>query len=61
MKTFNITAETLQAKGACASGLRDFLIKYPREQFPNGIDYQELLDECARNDRDDYAEWLLSA
>ena len=59
MKTFNITIDMLNAKGACMSGMRDFLDKYPESEYPQGVDYQELLDACAAADRDDYGSWLL--
>ena len=59
-KTFNITVEMLRVKGACASGMRDFLREFPREQYPDGADYQEVLNRCAENERPNYAEWLLN-
>ena len=58
-KTFNITAEMLKVKGACASGMRDFLKEFPREQYPDGADYQEVLNRCAEHERADYADWLI--
>ena len=58
-ETFNITAEMLKVKGACASGMRDFLKEFPREQYPDGAEYQEVLNRCAEHERPDYAEWLL--
>ena len=58
-KTFNITIEMLKVKGACASGMRDFLKQFPREQYPVGAEYQELLNRCAEHERADYAEWLI--
>ena len=58
-ETFNITAEMLKVKGACASGMRDFLKEFPREQYPDGADYQEILNRCAEHERADYAEWLI--
>ena len=58
-KTFNITVEMLKVKGACASGMRDFLKEFPREQYPDGADYQEVLNRCAEHEREDYAEWLI--
>ena len=58
-KTFNITAEKLKVKGACAAGMRDFLKEFPREQYPDGAEYQEVLNRCAEHKRPDYAEWLL--
>ena len=59
-ETFNITVEMLKVKGACASGMRDFLKEFPREQYPDGADYQEVLNRCAEHKRPSYAEWLLN-
>ena len=59
-ETFNITVEMLKVKGACASGMRDFLKEFPREQYPDGADYQEVLNRCAEHERPNYAEWLLN-
>ena len=59
-ETFNITVEMLKVKGACASGMRDFLKEFPREQYPDGADYQEVLNRCAEHKRPNYAEWLLN-
>lgn len=59
-KTFNITVEMLKVKGACASGMRDFLKEFPREQYPDGADYQEVLNRCAEHKRPNYADWLLN-
>ena len=59
-ETFNITVEMLRVKGACMSGIRDFLKEFPREQYPDGADYQEVLNRCAENERPNYAEWLLN-
>jgi len=61
MTSFKITAEMLQAKGACDSSLCDYLKAYPREKYPDGVEYQELLDRCAEEGRRDCAEWVLSA
>ena len=58
-ETFNITVEMLRVKGACVSGIRDFLKEFPREQYPVGADYQEVLNRCAEHERADYAEWLI--
>lgn len=55
-KTFNITVEMLKIKGACAAGMRDFLKEFPREQWPDGADYQEILNSCAIHKRPNYAE-----
>ena len=56
--TYNITSDMLNLKGADLE-----LQRYFRENFPEaeGVDYQELLDFCAANDRDDIANWLLDA
>ena len=59
-ETFNITVEMLKVKEACASGMRDFLKEFPREQYPDGADYQEVLNRCAEHKRPNYAEWLLN-
>lgn len=59
-ETFNITVEMLKVKGACVSGMRDFLKEFPREQYPDGADYQEVLNRCAEHKRPNYAEWLLN-
>ena len=59
-ETFNITVEMLKVKGACAFGMRDFLKEFPREQYPDGADYQEVLNRCAEHERPSYAEWLLN-
>ena len=42
-----ITKELLKEKGACAAGYRDFLKEYPVDKYPDGVEYQELLDCCA--------------
>ena len=59
-KIFNIIVEMLKVKGACASGMRDFLREFPPEQYPNGADYQEVLNRCAEHERPNYAEWLIA-
>lgn len=33
-ETFNITAKMLKVKGACASGMRDFLKEFPANSGP---------------------------
>ena len=58
-ETFNITVEMLNVKGACASGMRAFLKEFPREQYPDGADYQEVLNRCAEHERANYAAWLI--
>ena len=55
-----ITKELLKEKGACSAGYRDFLKEYPVDKYPDGVEYQELLDCCAeKNFR--YGSWLLGA
>ena len=39
-----ITKELLKEKGACFDGYRDFLKEYPVDKYPDGVEYQELLD-----------------
>lgn len=56
----NITKEMLKEKGACADGYLDFIQAYPPEKYPNGIDYQTLLDRCA-DENPRYGHWLLRA
>lgn len=55
-----ITKELLKEKGACAAGYRDFLKKYPVDKYPDGVEYQELLDCCAEKNFS-YGSWLLGA
>ena len=54
-----ITREMLKAKGACAAGYREFCEAFPESEYPDGVDYQDVLDKCAENDRDSHASWLL--
>ena len=54
-----ITKELLKEKGACAGGYRDFLKEYPVDKYPDGVEYQELLDCCAEKNFS-YGSWLLS-
>lgn len=58
---FKITREMLKAKGACATGYREFCDAFTKAEYPYGVEYQEILDKCAENDRDSHARWLLSA
>ena len=51
-----ITIEMLKEKSACSTGRKDFLTHYP-----DGCEYQELLNACAENGKDDYAQWLMLA
>ena len=55
-----ITKELLKEKGACAAGYRDFLKEYPVDKYPDGVEYQELLDFCAEKNFS-YGSWLLDA
>ena len=55
-----ITKELLREKGACADGYRDFLKEYPVDKYPDGVEYQELLDCCAEKNFS-YGSWLLGA
>ena len=54
-----ITREMLKAKNACAEGYRAFCEAYPEKEYPEGAEYQEVLDNCAENDKDEYAVWLI--
>ena len=53
-----ITKKLLKEKGACADGYRDFLKEYPVDKYPDGVEYQELLDCCAEKNFS-YGSWLL--
>ena len=55
-----ITKELLKEKGACVDGYRDFLREYPVDKYPDGVEYQELLDCCAEKNFS-YGSWLLGA
>lgn len=55
-----ITKELLKEKGACADGYRAFLEEYPVDKYPDGVEYQELLDCCAEKNFS-YGSWLLGA
>lgn len=50
-----ITIELLKEKGVCEQGREEF-----KENYPDGCDYQELLNACAEKGRDDYADWLMT-
>ena len=54
-----ITKELLREKGACVAGYRDFLKEFPEEKYPDGVEYQDLLDCCAEKNFS-YGSWLLS-
>ena len=58
---FKITRDMLKAKGACAAGYREFCEAFPDEEYPDGVEYQDLLDKCAENARDSHASWLIGA
>ena len=55
-----ITKELLKEKGACAAGYCAFLREYPVDKYPDGVEYQELLDCCAEKNFG-YGSWLLGA
>lgn len=52
--TFKITLAYLKELGACRDGQREF-----QKAFPDGGEYQEVLDRCAEEDRVDLCRWLL--
>lgn len=52
--TFKITLAYLKELGACREGQREF-----QRAFPDGGEYQEVLDRCAEEDRVDLGRWLL--
>ena len=49
-----ITLDFLKAHDACAEGRREF-----ERVFPDGGEYQQVLDRCADEDRMDFAQWLM--
>ena len=53
--TFKITLAYLKELGACREGKREF-----QKAFPDGGEYQEVLDRCAEEGRFDFAGWLFS-
>ncbi len=53
--TFKITLAYLKELGACREGQREF-----QKAFPDGGEYQEVLDRCAEEGRFDFAVWLFS-
>ena len=53
--TFKITLAYLKELGACRNGQREF-----QKAFPDGGEYQEVLDRCAEEGRLDFAGWLFS-
>ena len=52
---FKITLQYLKDLGACREGQREF-----QRVFPDGAEYQEVLDRCADEGRADFGEWLLN-
>lgn len=52
--TFKITLDYLRELGACRDGQREF-----QKAFPDGGEYQEVLDRCAEEGRLDFGCWLL--
>lgn len=56
--TFTITKEMLNMKGACAAGMRDFI-----REFPEGVDYQDLLNAWPRRTKTitHHGSWMCSA
>ena len=50
-----ITLDFLKAHDACAEGRREF-----ERVFPDGGEYQQVLDRCADEDRMDFAQWLMN-
>ena len=56
---FKITRDMIKAKGVCAPGYREFCKAFPEEAYPDGVEYQKILDRCAENGRDSYASWLV--
>ena len=52
--TSKITLAYLKELGACREGQREF-----QRAFPDGGEYQEVLDRCAEEDRVDLGRWLL--
>ena len=51
---FMITLRYLREIGACAEGRSAF-----EKAFPDGGEYQTVLDKCAEEGRMDFASWLL--
>ena len=52
--TFFITPEYLKGLGPCADGYRSF-----KKYFPEGGEYQKVLDKCAELNEIGYAGWLM--
>ena len=53
--TFKITLAYLKELGACRDGQREF-----QQAFPDGGEYQEVLDRCAKEGRLDFGRWLFN-
>ena len=53
--TFFITLDYLKQLGACREGQREF-----QRVFPDGGEYQAILDRCADEGRVDFGSWLLN-
>ena len=53
--TFFITLDYLKQLGACREGQREF-----QRVFPDGGQYQEVLDRCAEEGRIDFGSWLVN-
>lgn len=53
--TFKITLAYLKELWACRDGQRAF-----QKAFPDGGEYREVLDRCAKEGRIDFCAWLLS-
>ena len=49
-----ITKESLKEKGACGAGTRAFI-----ERFPEGAEYQTILDALAAENNYEWASWLM--
>ena len=56
---YKITHDHMKSLKPCADGWRDFLTAYPREEYPEGVAYQDILDRCADEGRMDYVGWLI--
>lgn len=52
--TFKITLDYLKSIGACDEGRREFA-----RAFPDGGEYQDVLDRCAEEGQVDFGAWLL--
>jgi len=53
--TFFITLDYLKQLGACREGQREF-----QRVFPDGGEYQAILDRCADEGRVDFGSWLFN-